>query len=114
MIVNGLPVPEALDEHMIQSVVHEFYAAIRRDDLLGPIFDRAIAPDQWPAHLDKLCNFWSGALLRTSRYDGRPLPPHLSIPELGEEHFRRWLKLFSLTVRRICPPTPPISSWRAH
>jgi hemoglobin len=103
-IVNGLSPPEALDERMIRAVVHDFYAAVRRDDLLGPIFNRAIAPDAWPAHLDKLCDFWSGALLRTSRYAGRPLQPHLSIPELGEEHFRRWLKLFSLAVRRNCPP----------
>lgn len=103
-LVGGIPVPETLDEPMIQRVVDEFYAEIRRDDLLGPIFNGAIAPDQWPAHLAKLCDFWSGALLRTSRYAGRPLPPHLSIPGLGEQHFRRWLRLFSVTVRRICPP----------
>lgn len=96
--------PETLDEEMIRTVVHQFYAAVRHDDLIGPIFNGRIAPEEWPAHLAKLCDFWSGALLRTSRYAGRPLPPHLSIPGLGEEHFRRWLKLFSLTVRRICPP----------
>jgi hemoglobin len=43
-------------------------------------------------------------LLRTARYDGRPLPSHLAIAGLGEAHFRRWLKLFRATVRRICPP----------
>lgn len=103
-LVGGVPVPETLDEEMIRRVVHAFYAEIRRDDLLGPIFNGAIAPDQWPAHLAKLCDFWSGATLRTSRYAGRPLPPHLSIPGLGEQHFRRWLSLFSATVRRVCPP----------
>lgn len=103
-LVGGVPVPETLDEEMIRRVVHAFYAEIRRDDLLGPIFNGAIAPDQWPAHLAKLCDFWSGAMLRTSRYAGRPLPPHLSIPGLGEQHFRRWLSLFSATVRRVCPP----------
>jgi hemoglobin len=102
-LVGGLPVPETLDEEMIRRVVHAFYADIRRDDLLGPIFNGAIAQDQWPAHLAKLCDFWSGALLRTSRYAGRPLPPHLSIPGLGEQHFRRWLGLFSVTVRQVCP-----------
>lgn len=104
IVVDGHSVPAALDEPMIRAVVHDFYASIRRDDLLGPIFNGAIAPEQWPAHLSKLTDFWSGALLRTSRYAGRPLPPHLSIPGLGDEHFRRWLALFSATVRRICPP----------
>lgn len=102
-LAEGFVVPAALDERMIRTVVHGFYAAVRRDDLLGPIFNGAIAPDRWPAHLDKLCDFWSGALLRTSRYAGRPLPPHLSIPGLGDEHFRRWLELFRLTVRGACP-----------
>ncbi|WP_315920606.1 group III truncated hemoglobin [Mesorhizobium sp. SP-1A] len=89
---------------MIHDVVHGFYAEIRRDSLLGPVFNNAIQPDQWPGHLAKMCDFWSATLLRTSRYEGRPLPPHLAIPELGEEHFRRWLSLFQATVTRNCPP----------
>jgi hemoglobin len=97
-------VPGTLDERMIQAVVDEFYAAVRLDGLIGPIFNSAIAPERWPARLDKLCDFWSGALLGSSRYDGRPLPPHLSIPDLGDQHFQRWLKLFSVAVRRTCPP----------
>jgi len=51
-----------------------------------------------------MCDFWSATLLRTGRYDGRPLPPHLAIPELTDEHFRRWLLLFRETVMRLCPP----------
>jgi len=51
-----------------------------------------------------MCDFWSATLPRTGRYDGRPLPPHLAIPGLGEEHFRRWLTLFRETVARLCPP----------
>lgn len=104
IVVDGVPLPEVLDEAMIHAVVHGFYDEIRRDSLLGPIFNGAIAPEQWPHHLAKMCDFWSATLLRTSRYDGRPLPPHLAIPELGEEHFRRWLTLFQATVKRVCPP----------
>lgn len=103
LLMDGKPLPAALDEAMIRDVVHAFYAEVRRDPLIGPIFDRAIAPDEWPGHLDKLCDFWSGMLLRTDRYGGRPLPPHLRIPGLGEEHFRRWLSLFRDTVQRLCP-----------
>ncbi len=93
-----------LDEKMIKDVVHGFYDEIRRDDLLGPIFEGAIAADQWPVHLQKMCDFWSATLLRTSRYEGRPLPPHLAIEGLDEMHFRRWLTLFRAAVRRQCSP----------
>jgi hemoglobin len=51
-----------------------------------------------------MCDFWSATLLRTGRYEGRPLPPHLALPGLGEEHFRRWLTLFAATVQALCPP----------
>ena len=101
---GGVPLPEALDERMIHAVVHGFYDAIRNDDLLGPIFNGVIAPEAWPIHLAKMCDFWSSVLLRTTRYDGRPLPPHLRIDALGEPHFRRWLTLFRATVRQTCPP----------
>lgn len=103
-IIDGKPLPQALDEHMIRAVVHGFYNEIRRDELLGPVFNSRIAPEAWPSHLARMCDFWSSTSLRTGRYDGRPLPPHLRIPELGVEHFRRWLQLFRTTVRRLCPP----------
>jgi len=104
IIIDGKPLPDMLDEAMIHAVVHGFYDRIRRDDLLGPIFNREIAAEDWPVHLAKMCDFWSSTLLRTGRYEGRPLPAHLAIPELGEAHFRRWLSLFRETVRRLCPP----------
>ena len=103
IVVDGRPLPDVLDEAMIGAVVHGFYDAIRADDLLGPIFNAALAPDDWPRHLARMCDFWSATLLRTGRYDGRPLPPHLAIPGLGEAHFRRWLSLFRATVTRLCP-----------
>ncbi|MCA0030914.1 group III truncated hemoglobin [Mesorhizobium sp. B263B2A] len=103
IVVDGVPLPDILDEAMIRRVVHGFYDEIRRDDLLGPIFRDRIEPDKWPQHLAKMCDFWSATLLRTSRYGGRPLPPHLAIAGLDAPHFRRWLMLFRTTVRRICP-----------
>lgn len=104
IIVDGQPLPDLLDEAAIRDVVHGFYAEIRKDDLLGPIFNREIAAEEWPRHLAKMCDFWSSTLLRTGRYEGRPLPAHIAIPELGEAHFRRWLTLFETTVTRLCPP----------
>jgi len=103
-IIDGKPLPVALNEEVIHDVVHGFYDKIRKDDLLGPIFTQRIAPDAWPHHLATMCDFWSSTLLRTGRYHGRPLPPHLRIPQLSEQHFHRWLQLFRSTVRKHCTP----------
>jgi hemoglobin len=43
-------------------------------------------------------------LLGTGRYDGRPMPKHMAIPELSDAHFMRWLRLFRETVEELCPP----------
>lgn len=103
-VVDGRLLPEALDEAMIEAVVHGFYEQVRKDPLIGPVFNRIIPAQEWPDHLRKLCDFWSSTLLRSGRYEGRPLPPHLKIPELGEAHFLRWLTLFNDTTARLCPP----------
>lgn len=100
----GWDTPEGLDEAMIRAVVDEFYARARRDDVIGPVFNRVIPDAEWPAHLDKIADFWSSMLLGSGRYNGRPMPKHLAIPELSDAHFMRWLRLFRETVEEICPP----------
>lgn len=104
IVIDGVPLPDLLDEELVHAVVHGFYDKIRADDMLGPIFYSFIPPQAWPRHLAKMCDFWSSLLLRTGRYDGRPLPAHLAIPGIGEEHFRRWLTLFRATVNDLCAP----------
>jgi hemoglobin len=103
ILIDGVPLPDMLDERMIHDVVHGFYDKIRADNLLGPIFNGAIREEDWPHHLQKMCDFWSSGFLRTVRYTGRPLQPHLVIPDIGEKHFRRWLTLFRATVDATCP-----------
>ena len=100
----GWETPENLDETMIRAVVDRFYADVRRDTLIGPIFNRIIAPEAWPHHLDVITDFWSSMLLGTGRYGGRPMPKHMAIPELADPHFMRWLALFRRTVQELCPP----------
>ena len=93
-----------VSEAEIRTLVHEFYAAVQKDPVIGPVFARQIAPDAWPVHLARMCDFWSSVLLKTSRYDGRPLPPHLRLPDLSDTHFARWLALFRATARGTLPP----------
>lgn len=100
----GWETPEGLDETMIRAVVDEFYGRARRDDVIGPIFNRVIPDADWPAHLATIADFWSSMLLGTGRYAGRPMPKHMAIPELGDAHFMRWLRLFRETVTELCPP----------
>lgn len=100
----GWETPTGLDEAMIRAVVDTFYADVRRDPVIGPIFNRIIAPEAWPHHLDLIADFWSSMLLGTGRYGGRPMPKHMAIPELDDPHFQRWLALFRRTVESLCPP----------
>ena len=46
-----------------------------------------------------MCAFWSSTLLRSGRYDGRPLAPHLRLDDLDDGHFQRWLTLFATAAR---------------
>src|SRR4051794_9884938 len=89
-------------EGLIRDVVAEFYRRARRDGRLGPVFELHV--DDWEAHLARMTDFWSAALLRTGRYSGRPVERHRSIDGLGDGHFGRWLELFGATVRDLCSP----------
>jgi hemoglobin len=57
----------------------------------------------WDEHLATMCDFWSGVVLTTGRYKGRPMHKHVPL-SLEPEHFKRWLELFEAAAERICPP----------
>jgi hemoglobin len=90
-------------EAMIVQLVSAFYARVREDELLGPIFNRAIAPDQWPAHEAKIADFWSSVLLMTGRFKGSPMAAHARWPDIQDEHFEHWLNLFARTAAEVWP-----------
>ena len=100
---TGRLIPDDLDEAMVAAVVSAFYARARQDDVIGPVFNRVVAADHWPAHIQTITDFWSSMLLGTRRYMGRPMPKHLAIAELGDAHFQRWLTLFKETAEELCP-----------
>lgn len=100
--------PSSMDgvgEEHIHRLVHLFYDRVRADGVLGPVFDARIAPERWPVHLAKMCDFWSAVLLKSGRYEGRPMAPHLRLGEEGgDPQFARWLALFRPTAREVLPP----------
>ncbi|MDX6750516.1 group III truncated hemoglobin [Geminicoccaceae bacterium 1502E] len=92
-----------IDETLIARVVHGFYADIRHDAVLGPVFERIIG-EGWDQHLARMVDFWSSVLLTTGRYQGKPMLAHARIEEIDRALFERWLALFADTVARLCAP----------
>ena len=85
---------------MIETVRLGFYDRVFRDAILGPIFTRLIPPEAWPAHLSKMCDFWSSVMLMSGRFHGAPMPAHMRIGGLERAHFAHWLALFGETMVR--------------
>jgi hemoglobin len=88
----------ALSDESLPSFLDAFYAKVRRDPDLGPVFAAAIPDEDWPAHLRTIGDFWSTVLFKTGRYKGNPFGPHVG-KGIREEHFARWLSLFEETAR---------------
>lgn len=80
----------------IQLLVNSFYDRVRKNELLGPIFNERIG-DRWPGHLEKMYRFWQTVLLEDHTYFGSPFPPHAQLP-VDQVHFDTWLQLWHSTV----------------
>ena len=92
-----------INEEGLNRVVTAFYARIRRDAELGPIFNDAI--QDWPEHLEKLTDFWSSVMLTSGRYKGRPVPAHLKHADrITPQLFQRWLKIWAETTNELMEP----------
>jgi len=90
-----------LNEATIERLVRQFYAEVRRDPILGPIFDDRIS--DWEPHLQRMCEFWSSVMLMSGRYHGNAMVKHLPLP-IDSVHFDRWLALFEEACRKVCTP----------
>jgi hemoglobin len=98
----GPGVAAGVDEPLIRRLVHAFYAKVRQDPVLGPVFNREV--DDWDEHLARLSDFWSSVMLMTGRFKGQPMLVHQRLPDIGAAHFGRWLELFRETAGEVCPP----------
>ena len=97
-----------ITEEAIRRLVDRFYARARRDELLGPVFARAVGEGEgdeaWAAHLARVSDFWSSVMLRSGRYHGDPFSMHLRLPDLQPAMFDRWLTLFGETCAELFEP----------
>ena len=92
-----------LDDAGLEALVGAFYARVRADAELGPIFNAAI--DDWPHHLEKLAAFWSSVMLTSGRYKGQPVPAHMKHKDrITPELFDRWFDLWKQTTDELMEP----------
>ena len=92
-----------ITEANIEDLVHTFYAKVRADDLIGPIFVETIG-DDWAPQLATMVNFWSSVMLTSGAYKGNPMIKHRQLVGLKAEYFPRWLALFEETAGELFVP----------
>ncbi|MEO9468160.1 group III truncated hemoglobin [Parasphingorhabdus sp.] len=90
-----------ITEQRISDLVEAFYARIRSDDMLGPIFNEKIT--DWPPHLARMKAFWTSIAIESGRFRGNPMVKHMAIPDIDQTHFTRWLMLFDHILPEIMP-----------
>ncbi len=92
-----------LNAEGLKQLVEAFYARVRADAALGPIFNDAIA--DWPEHLEMLTAFWSSVMLSSGRYKGQPVPAHMKHKHrITPALFDRWLALWAQTTSELMTP----------
>lgn len=85
----------------LMELLKYFYADVRQHREIAPIFAAHI--EDWPAHLEKIADFWSGVTGGPARYTGAMPLKHMSL-RLEERHFEAWLGLWTRQCRaRLAP-----------
>lgn len=98
---GGGEASRGVTEREIAELVDRFYARVRADGLIGPIFEAHVS--DWGRHQEKMVRFWSSAVLRTGTYSGRPYEAHRKIEGLEQRHFDRWQSIFAEVTEAEVP-----------
>jgi hemoglobin len=94
-------------EAVLPALLDRFYARVRADAQLGPVFNDAI--EDWDHHLANLVDFWSSVMLTTGRYKGNPMAAHMKHRErIPTELFARWLGVWNETTAEMV--SPPVAA----
>lgn len=92
---------ESIGEAEIAALVDRFYARVRQDAVIGPVFNAAV--EDWDDHLARLRAFWSSVMLTSGRYKGNPLAAHAPLP-IEPAFFGHWLALWRETAEELFAP----------
>lgn len=90
-------------EAALPALLDRFYARVRADAQLGPVFNDVV--EDWDKHLTTLADFWSSVMLTTGRYKGNPIQAHLKhVDRIPSELFSRWLTIWNETTSEMMVP----------
>jgi len=87
----------------IIALVDRFYEVVRKDEMLGIIFDD-VAKVNWLKHLPVMYDFWENTLFYTGTYTGNPVQNHRQLNTkypLTKAHFDHWISLFNKIVDEL-------------
>jgi len=90
----------AITESSIIQLVDAFYARVRDDAVLGPVFAAKLA-GHWHEHMPRMVAFWTKILLGTGEFQGNVYGTHMALSGIGTEHFVHWLTLFRMTAIEV-------------
>lgn len=94
-----MPSPAITASSIIQ-LVDTFYARVRDDAVLGPVFEAKLA-GHWHEHMPRMYAFWTKVLLGTGEFQGNVFGKHMALSGIGPEHFVHWLTLFRMTAVEV-------------
>lgn len=85
----------------VSLLVRAFYAKVRQDEVLGPIFNGIVS--DWEEHFEKLIDFWENNLFFVDKYRGNPRTAHIEVDRkvgntIESQHFGRWLNMWFETI----------------
>lgn len=81
------------DRAAIERLVTRFYADVRADPLLAPVFE-PVLQGRWAAHLVLMTDFWCTALKIERSFRGDVQAPHMALQGITPAHLARWLALW--------------------
>ncbi len=87
----------------INTLVHGFYADVRKDPLLGPVFENALR-GRWDVHLQRLVDFWSTVALGTRSFRGDIFSQHMALQNITPAHFAAWVGLWKKHTEQLFFP----------
>ena len=94
-----MPSP-AITESSIVQLVDTFYARVRDDAVLGPVFEAKLA-GHWHEHMPRMYAFWTKILLGTGEFQGNVFGTHMALSGIDTEHSVHWLTLFRMTAVEV-------------
>ena len=85
-------------------LVSSFYTKVRSNEKIGHFFNEMIG--DWPAHLEKLTDFWETNLFMVSKFRGNPMKAHKEVDSyfdhsVEQAHFGEWLNIWFETIDEL-------------